>query len=177
MYISMCVSGKSTDLSRMDLPLTFHSVHGKNVELSADRRQAKRVDSYCDAICFSARPIATGERVFLKCVDTTSDWKSALRFGFTSTDPGSLRREDLPRVVYVDRNEKLGTGVETLAVQYVQYADAGNELFFHLNRAGDVFYGVNGEDKGLFLSDVNTSGPLWALLDIYGNTTCVEFVN
>jgi len=171
----MCDSGKSSDLSRVNLPLTFHYVHGKNVELSLDRRRAKRVRSFDYGICFSARPIAIGERVFLKCVDTdTLGYGGALWFGFTSTDPGSMRGEDLPCVVHADRNEKLGTGVETLAIQY---ADAGNELFFHLNLAGDVFYGVNGEDKGLFLSDVNTSGPLWALLDIYGNTTCVEFVN
>jgi protein neuralized len=38
-----------------------------------------------------------------------------------------------------------------------------------------VYYGVNGEEKGLFFSGVNTSSPLWAMLDIYGNTVSVEF--
>jgi protein neuralized len=58
-----------------------------------------------------------------------------------------------------------------------RYAVAGNELFFYVTRSGDVFYGVNGEEKGLFFSGVNTSGPIWALMDIYGNTSCVEFSN
>ena len=44
-----------------------------------------------------------------------------------------------------------------------------------VSRTGDVTYGVNGEDKGMFFSGVDTSRPLWAMLDIYGNTVAVEF--
>jgi len=168
----LCVSCKG-----VDLPLTFHSVHGKNVELSADRRQVKRVRSFDFGICFSARPIAIGEKVFLKFVDTDTSvlymgYSGALRFGFTSTDPGSLRGEDLPRYACPDMTVKPGNWAKSLEERYTA---AGNELFFYVNRAGDVLYGVNGKDKGLFLSYVNTSGPLWTLLDIYGNTVCVEF--
>lgn len=170
----MYVSGNSADLSRVDLPLTFHPVHGDNVELSVDRRQAKRGDSFCKGICFSARPIAIGERVFLKFVDTSGSWSGVLRFGFSSTDPGTLRGEDLPRYACPDMTNKPGNWAKALGERY---AVAGNELFFYVTRTGDVFYGVNGEDKGLFFSGVNTSGPLWALLDIYGNTACVEFSN
>ncbi|XP_052772432.1 protein neuralized-like isoform X1 [Mya arenaria] len=164
----------SVDLSRADFPLTFHPVHGDNVELSADRRQAKRGDSFCKGICFSGRPIAIGERVFLKFVDTSGSWSGVLRFGFTSTDPGTQRGEDLPRYACPDMTNRPGNWAKALGERY---AVAGNELFFYVTRSGDVFYGVNGEEKGLFFSGVNTSEPVWALLDIYGNTGCVEFTN
>lgn len=49
-------------------------------------------------------------------------------------------------------------------------------LFYYTNSAGDVHFGINGEEKGVFFSGVDTRGSLWAMLDIYGNTTCVEFV-
>lgn len=169
------LSGNSADLSsRADWPLTFHPVHGDNVELINDRRQAKRGDSFCKGICFSNRPIAIGERVYLKFVDTSGSWSGVLRFGFTSTDPGTLRGEDLPRYACPDMTNKPGNWAKALGERY---AVAGNELFFFVTRSGDVFYGVNNEEKGLFFSGVNTSGPLWALLDIYGNTSCVEFTN
>lgn len=161
-------------MSRADWPLQFHHVHGDNVELVNDRRTAKRGDSFCKGICFSNRPIAIGERVYLKFIDTSGSWSGVLRFGFTSTDPGTLRGEDLPRYACPDMTNKPGNWAKALGERY---AVAGNELFFYVTRAGDVIYGVNGEEKGLFFSGVNTSGPLWALMDIYGNTSCVEFTN
>ena len=49
-------------------------------------------------------------------------------------------------------------------------------LFYYVNQAGDVHFGINGEEMGTFFKDVDTRGPLWAVLDIYGNTTAIEFV-
>ena len=37
-------------------------------------------------------------------------------------------------------------------------------------------YGIHGEERGVFFSGVNTSTALWAIVDIYGNTTAMEFV-
>lgn len=42
---------------------------------------------------------------------------------------------------------------------------------------GDVYFGINGEEKGIFLSGVETRGPLWALFDVYGNSTGIELVD
>lgn len=46
-----------------------------------------------------------------------------------------------------------------------------------MNSAGDVHFGVNGEDKGLFFSGVDVRSPLWALVDVYGNCTAVQFAD
>merc|ERR1711982_39790 len=34
--------------------------------------------------------------------------------------------------------------------------------------------GVNGEDKGVFFSGVNTKNILWAMVDVYGNSNAIE---
>lgn len=39
-----------------------------------------------------------------------------------------------------------------------------------------MYFGINGEEKGLFFSGIDTRGSLWVLIDIYGNTTGIEFV-
>lgn len=166
--------GSGNDHAGADMPLLFHPVHGDNIELTNDRKRAKRGDSFCKGICFSNRPIKLGERVYLKFIDTSGSWSGVLRFGFTSTDPGTQRGEDLPRYACPDMTNKPGNWAKALSERY---AVAGNELFFYVTRSGDVFYGVNGEEKGLFFSGVNTSTPIWALMDIYGNTSCVEFSN
>jgi hypothetical protein len=38
-------------------------------------------------------------------------------------------------------------------------------------------YGINGLNKGVFLSRINVSSNLWAIFDIYGNTKQIEFVD
>ena len=35
---------------------------------------------------------------------------------------------------------------------------------------------VNGEDNGCLLGDVDTNGPVWAMIDVYGNTLSVDLV-
>jgi len=49
-------------------------------------------------------------------------------------------------------------------------------VYYYVNSAGDVHFGINGEEKGIFMSGVDTRGTLWALIDIYGNSTAIEFV-
>ncbi len=35
---------------------------------------------------------------------------------------------------------------------------------------------VDGHDKGVFLTGIDSRTPLWVMVDIYGNTTAVQFV-
>lgn len=41
----------------------FHSVHGKNIQLSTDSSQAKRINSFCQGITFSNSPLTQLQRV------------------------------------------------------------------------------------------------------------------
>ena len=38
-------------------------------------------------------------------------------------------------------------------------------------------FGVNGEDKGVFFSGVDTRRMLWGMVDVYGNSNVIELVD
>ncbi|KAK6185585.1 hypothetical protein SNE40_007786 [Patella caerulea] len=172
-------SGRGTgggDLSslRSDWPLHFHNVHGENVRLSADKTRATRVESFCKGICFSNRPIAVNEKVYINFAEVSTSWSGVLRFGFTGTNPDTYNPAELPRYACPDLTNKPGTFAKALSERF---AKTNTVMCFFVTRSGDVMFSVNGEDKGLFFNGVNTNGPLWALLDIYGNTMSVEFLH
>ena len=41
----------------------FHSVHGKNIQLTSDSSEAKRTSGFCQGITFSNNPMIQFERV------------------------------------------------------------------------------------------------------------------
>jgi hypothetical protein len=72
-----------------------------------------------------------------------------------------------------DLTSKGGYWAKSLAERYsVENAI----LHFFVNESGEMYYGVNGVHKGLFLSGINVLSPLWIIVDIYGNSIAVEFV-
>ncbi len=57
-------------------------------------------------------------------------------------------------------------------------------IFFYVDSIGCVHYGLNKKYEGVFLSDVKVYNnerqqvqPLWAIIDIYGNTLAIELSN
>lgn len=152
--------------------ILFHPVHGENIRISSDGTSARRSESFCKGIAFSNRPVRVGERVCIRFAELSVAWSGALRFGFTSNDP-STHRHALPKYACPDLTNKPGNWAKALSERFAQ-TDA--MLTYYVSESGDVRYAINGEDKGVFFSGVSTTGPLWALVDVYGNTTCVEFV-
>ncbi|XP_076240327.1 E3 ubiquitin-protein ligase neur [Calliopsis andreniformis] len=154
-------------------PLTFHQVYGDNIRLCNGGTIARRFESFCKSITFSARPVRIGEKVCVKFLEISNNWSGVIRFGFTSNDPINLRN-CLPRYACPDLTNKPGYWAKALAERL---AEKDTVLFYYVTSAGDVHFGVNGEEKGLFFSGVETRGPLWAIIDVYGNSTAIEFVD
>ncbi|KAH9376569.1 hypothetical protein HPB48_008752 [Haemaphysalis longicornis] len=150
----------------------FHEVHGENVRLEQDGKVARRAESFCKAIVFSSRPIQVNERVVLRITELSNGWSGALRLGFTSHDPVTLQGT-LPKYACPDLTNRPGNWAKALGERY---ATEGTLLHYYASNTGEVFFGINGEEKGLFLNGVDTRAPLWALIDIYGNTTAIEMV-
>lgn len=50
-------------------------------------------------------------------------------------------------------------------------------MFYYVNSAGDVHFGINGEEKGVFFTGVDTRNALWSLVDVYGNCTAIQYVD
>ncbi|KAJ2939977.1 hypothetical protein O0L34_g6683 [Tuta absoluta] len=164
-----CTGGAPNNLP----PLTFHSVHGENVRISRDGFTARRVESFCKGVAFSARPVRVNERVCIRFVEISNSWSGVIRFGFTTHDPATLAHS-LPKYACPDLTNKPGNWAKALGERF---CEKDNILHYYVNSAGDVHFGINGEDKGLFFSGVDTRNPLWSLVDVYGNCTAVAYAD
>ena len=154
-------------------PLQFHHVHGDNIRISRDGTLARRFESFCRAITFSARPVRINERICVKFAEISNNWNGGIRFGFTSNDPSTLEGS-LPKYACPDLTNRPGFWAKAL---HEQYCEKDNVLYYYVNSAGDVIYGINNEEKGVILSGIDTRGLLWTVIDIYGNCTAIEFLD
>lgn len=154
-------------------PLLFHNVHGDNIRISRDGTVARRAESFCKGIAFSSRPVKVNEKICIKFLEISNNWSGVIRFGFTYNDPSTLRY-GLPKYACPDLTNKPGYWAKALPERF---CSQNTILFYYVTSAGDVHFGINGEEKGIFFSGVETRGPLWALIDVYGNSTAIEFVD
>ncbi|KAH7732060.1 Neuralized family protein [Aphelenchoides avenae] len=137
-------------------------------------RVARRKESFCKGLVFSKRPISIDEIVCLRLSEVSTNWSGVLRFGVTNVDPASFRDIELPKFACPDLTSKTGYWAKALAERY---SVEGAILHFFVNVAGDMYYGINGVSKGIFLNGINTTLPLWIIIDIYGNSIALEFVD
>ncbi|XP_072447055.1 E3 ubiquitin-protein ligase NEURL1B isoform X1 [Chiloscyllium punctatum] len=155
-------------------PPRFHSqAKGKNVRLDSHFRKATRKNSFCNGVTFSNRPVHLYEKVRLRLSVVLHGWSGALRFGFTSHDPSQMSSADIPKYACPDLVTRPGFWAKALPERF---ALKDNVLAFWVDRHGRVFYNVNDEDPVLFQCGINVSGPLWALIDIYGITQEVQML-
>jgi protein neuralized len=84
-----------------------------------------------------------------------------------------MHRAPYCRYACPDLTSKEGNWAKALAECYCQQ---GSILHFYVRENGELYYGINGVLIGLFLSGINTSLPLWVVVDIYGNINSLEFV-
>ncbi|CAH1250660.1 NEURL1 [Branchiostoma lanceolatum] len=151
----------------------FHpTAHGTQVRIENNGTVARSEDSFNNSLCFSEMPIKVGEKVHLKVIDSRI-FDEPLRFGFTNEDPKSLAVEGLQQISYPTLAQQPGFWVKPLPASQ---AHQGCVVTFTLAESGDVTFAVDGEDKGLFFNGVDTTKPLWAVLDVHGSTVAVQFV-
>jgi len=80
----------------------------------------------------------------------------------------------LPKYACPDLTGKPGYWAKALTEGFAE-SNALIHYFFTPN--GDVHFGVNGREKGVFFSGIDTRQPLWCLIDLYGNCTAIELVD
>lgn len=88
-------------------------------------------------------------------------------------DPATLRGT-LPKFACPDLTTRPGFWGKALDESHCQ---RDNVLFYYVSTSGEVHYGINGMVKQILITDVDTRGPLWAMIDIYGNSTACEFID
>ncbi|KAJ8405450.1 hypothetical protein AAFF_G00319230 [Aldrovandia affinis] len=172
-YYTLFGSGMERRTSAPPLSLNLESprfhphAKGKNIRLDSQLRRATRQNSFCDGVTFSQRPVQLYQKVRLQLTTVHSGWSGALRFGFTSLDPGELASADIPKYACPDLVMRPGYWATALPERL---ALRDSVLAFWADWHGRVFYSVNEGEPVLFHCDLSTGRPLWAIIDIYGIT-------
>ena len=155
-------------------PLSFHRVTGVNVSLDGRRSVATRSDDeYSGGYVFSEEAVRPGERLVVQVLATENMYIGSLAFGLTSCDPTSLEGgEELPEDadMLLDRSEYWVVSKDVASAP-----DTWDELSFLVNSDGSVEFSRNSGPPSV-LMHVDTSVPLWAFWDVYGNTQRLRLV-
>ncbi|XP_046877450.1 E3 ubiquitin-protein ligase NEURL1B isoform X2 [Hypomesus transpacificus] len=159
-------SAPPTSLS-LESPRFHPHSKGKNIRLDGQLRRATRKNSFCNGITFSQRPVRLYEKVRLRLSGVHTGWSGALRFGFTSLDPGELASADIPKYACPDLVTRPGYWAKALPERL---ALRDNVLAFWVDRHGRVFYSINEGEPILFHCGLSIGCPLWTIIDIYGIT-------
>uniref|UniRef100_A0A3P8PCH9 Uncharacterized protein n=1 Tax=Astatotilapia calliptera TaxID=8154 RepID=A0A3P8PCH9_ASTCA len=156
--------------SRCVSPLSFDSqAVGEKVRLSHGGRLAEKTDNtFKNGLVFSNRPVKIQEKICLRIEKDSSIWDGALRVGFTTVPP-STRSLPLPSMSIPNLTDKSGHWAVPLDESVCQ---AGSELEFWVSSHGSIYIGVNNEEYER-LPGVDTKQPLWAMIDIYGQTRSI----
>ena len=155
--------------------LSWHAVHGDNIELSEDMRVAMRQESYCHSIVFSERALMVGEKIWMRLRSVSDQgWRGGLRFGVSGVSPDHWSRDTLPRYLCPDMTQLSRVWARAMPEKHVA---EGNVVFFYIRSSGDLVWGVNGKEKGVLISGISVDKPLWAVVDVYGRTSSVEIVD
>lgn len=152
-------------------PLTFHhQAVGDKVSLSQGCRLAERTaDTFRHGLVFSSRQVKVQERIRLRVEKDTPKWHGALRVGFTNVPPLD-RSLPLPGMAIPNLTKISG---HWAAPVHESYCRAGSELEFWVSSGGNLYVTSNNTRKHKLLTGVDLSKPLWAMIDIYGQTCSI----
>ena len=50
-------------------------------------------------------------------------------------------------------------------------------IHYYVSSHGEVHFGINGGDLGVFFTGIDIRQPLWAMIDLYGNCTSIELAD
>ncbi|XP_008280521.1 E3 ubiquitin-protein ligase NEURL3 [Stegastes partitus] len=151
-------------------PLTFHDqAVGSMVRLSQGARRAERTENtFRNGLVFSSRTVKVQERIRLRVERDLFNWNGALRVGFTTVSPSS-RALPLPSLAIPDLTNNPG---HWAAPVHESWCQAGSEVEFWVSAGGSLYASSNSGQHKL-LTGVDLSRPLWAMIDIYGQTCSI----
>ncbi|KAM6943982.1 E3 ubiquitin-protein ligase NEURL3-like [Lycodopsis pacificus] len=152
-------------------PLTFHPLAvGDMVSLSNGCRRAERkANTFKNGLVFSSRPVKIREKIRLRVEKDLFIWQGAMRVGFTNVPP-SDRSLPLPTMAIPNLTDTQGHWAALVPESHCQ---AGSELEFWLSE-GSVYITSHNMKQHKLLTGVNLSKPLWAMIDIYGQTCAIS---
>lgn len=153
-------------------PLAFHTeAVGERITLSHGATCAERAwNTFRNGVVFSSRPVRVMERVRLRVDRIAHQWHGALRLGFTSIPPARGPPADM-----AIPNLTKEPGYWAVPVPEV-CALPGSQLQFWFNSKGRLMYKGQDGQKYWLLEGLDISKPLWAMIDVYGQTCTVALL-
>uniref|UniRef100_A0A3B5MCH5 Uncharacterized protein n=1 Tax=Xiphophorus couchianus TaxID=32473 RepID=A0A3B5MCH5_9TELE len=151
-------------------PMTFHpKTVGHKIRLSEGGRRAQRAeDTFKGGVVFTSRPVRTHEKIRVLVEKHMLHWQGAMRVGFTNVPP--LPRS-LPLPPFSMPNLTQTSG-HWAAPVHESYCQEGSVLEFWVSDDGYIYYKNNGNKQKLPV-DVDVRKPLWAMIDVYGQTCSI----
>ncbi|XP_062394969.1 E3 ubiquitin-protein ligase NEURL3-like [Sardina pilchardus] len=149
-------------------PLTFHpGAVGKKITLSHGNCRASRdLETFRDGLVFSSRPVKPEEKVRIQVERSLLAWEGGVRIGFTNECPTA---GPLPPLAIPDLTEK--PGYWALPVPQ-RDCPPGTTVTFWMDKNGVMWYKTPAESFCI-QTDLDPSLPLWAIVDVYGQSTTV----
>ena len=176
--------------------LSFHQIHGKNLELSANGRVASRKQGFDRALCPISPSISKHRTYFLRITKTNENWKGGLSIALSAELPRNGK--DLPRNAaeggvgsqrLVNDNSPANAasgGWLFVRIQLRNQQMIGSWISFRVdvNTSPPLLrYGVNGElessepiDDACLMNCIDMGQDIWALVDVFGAVTEVELL-
>ncbi|XP_053572005.1 E3 ubiquitin-protein ligase NEURL3 [Bombina bombina] len=163
-----CISSQGKDLY-------FHPyAKGSYICLSDCKQRAERIQSFCNGILFSNRPIRNKERLCIRILEEDFEWHGGLRVGFTLYNPDILDPENFPRFACPDLTLHYGFWGVGIPDDLCQ---VGAVLSFWIGCKGQVFIqGKKDSCPRLLFSGLPKNTPLWCMLDVYGCTKTIKLL-
>ncbi|XP_056585456.1 E3 ubiquitin-protein ligase NEURL3-like [Triplophysa dalaica] len=149
--------------------LSFHSnVKGHLITLGEGGRRATRDESsFRHGLVFSERPLQIREKVRLRIERSSSSWQGSLRVGFANVSPENI---SVPPLAIPDL-----TDCELYAAKVLPDSTCypGSEIEFWIDRVGSLFTRFSDGTTSFQSTTLNIHWPIWAMIDVYGQTTAV----
>lgn len=140
------------------------------MRLSQGCRLAERTGkTFRNGLVFISRPVKVQERILLRVEKDLMNCQGALRVGFTNVPP-SARSQPLPDMAIPNLTDISG---HWAAPVHESYCQAGSELEFWVSNGGSLYITSNNIRQHKLLTGVDLSKPLWAMIDIYGQTCSI----
>ena len=80
----------------------------------------------------------------------------------------------LPKYACPDLTNKSGYWAKALPDRSLE---PNAVIHYYVSSHGEVHFGINGGELGIFFTGIDTRQPLWALIDLYGNCTSIELAD
>ncbi|XP_077080267.1 E3 ubiquitin-protein ligase NEURL3-like [Siphateles boraxobius] len=149
--------------------ICFHSeVKGPLITLCDwGRRVTRDGSSYCHGLTFSSRQVKIQEKVRLRVEHCVRGWHGGLRVGFTHVLP---EQTSLPPLAIPDLTH---SPLFAAVVVPVGICRPGSEIQFWLKKNGCLRIRSSDGRTHTEQTFLNAKWPVWAMMDVYGQTTSV----